>query len=896
MKFARYLDDTQTPEWKKAYIDYRGLKKCITAIRKEHEGLAESSGSEEEEYPVLQGTALEVNPQSIKGLSQQALPMGAPVEQTLIKSCAHESLRKEPQSPPVPLEAPLVHRNHDTTPTDEGRTLESQHAISFDHRVLGSSSSIPGTIPTAGNNSTTGSRFLNPKSLTSLRGRGRRTSLYTRHGVDRPATNPMERLPLNELLLQLEPIEKAFFIALDKQLDKIDCFYSVREAEFMARTKVLHEQLDELGDHKELVKSVHPHHPSVRTTCLVNISKLRIPFMSPAVDPNRTQGHDPDYLEKEKIQREGSVDADVERTDWKKKHSPVRHTGLSADPEDYLFAKKKLKKAVLEHYRGLEVLQNYRVRGSSFLPVSQISLVMQILNLTGFRKALKKFEKSTKIQAQRQYMSEKVERAFFASGKNLQEMMVNTETLYAARFARGDRKRARTFLRTGFRYTSHHFSVFRSGILLGVAIPAFVSGLCASFQQSTRDDIPAWDALLFLYGVFLIPILLLFLVGINLLVWARARINYVFIFELDTRTRMDYREYFEIPTILLAALCWAFWLSFRRVGSPHILPQYWLLVWLGFCAFVVLEPLTLFCKSSRYWFIRKTAKLLISGTRRVEFADFWMGDQYCSLVFTISNLYFFVCLYTRKFDEGWSKCGVSGSPQWPAMYVLASLPFYCRFAQSAKRYYDSGLITHLINGGKYFVGIISYLLFYLWRQKGSHSHGSIFVLWIFFNTIYSIYASTWDLLMDWSVLRPRGQYPLLREELIYSDSIPLYYFAMITNVLIRFIWVIYIPHNGPSMYLRTFICALLEVLRRWQWNFYRLENEHLGNMDQYRVTREVPLPYSFDHTHAEDADNGDDGDDQALQLVAVRERDERISRARKASSGRRAKKGEIRRT
>jgi hypothetical protein len=26
----------------------------------------------------------------------------------------------------------------------------------------------------------------------------------------------------------------------------------------------------------------------------------------------------------------------------------------------------------------------------------------------------------------------------------------------------------------------------------------------------------------------------------------------------------------------------------------------------------------------------------------------------------------------------------------------------------------------------------------------------------------------------------------------------------------------------------------------------RLENEHLGNMDQYRVSREVPLPYSQD--------------------------------------------------
>ena len=25
----------------------------------------------------------------------------------------------------------------------------------------------------------------------------------------------------------------------------------------------------------------------------------------------------------------------------------------------------------------------------------------------------------------------------------------------------------------------------------------------------------------------------------------------------------------------------------------------------------------------------------------------------------------------------------------------------------------------------------------------------------------------------------------------------------------------------------------------------RLENEHIGNMDQYRVTREVPLPYTI---------------------------------------------------
>ena len=37
----------------------------------------------------------------------------------------------------------------------------------------------------------------------------------------------------------------------------------------------------------------------------------------------------------------------------------------------------------------------------------------------------------------------------------------------------------------------------------------------------------------------------------------------------------------------------------------------------------------------------------------------------------------------------------------------------------------------------------------------------------------------------------------------------------------------------------------------------RLENEHIGNTDQYRVTREVPLPYQID-----EAGDGSDDDDE----------------------------------
>ena len=98
-------------------------------------------------------------------------------------------------------------------------------------------------------------------------------------------------------------------------------------------------------------------------------------------------------------------------------------------------------------------------------------------------------------------------------------------------------------------------------------------------------------------------------------------------------------------------------------------------------------------------------------------------------------------------------------------------------------------------------------------------------------------------------------------------------FEQISNFVIRFSWIIYLPRRGLPFDVRSFIVAMLEMLRRWQWNFrespaphfvresngvnqVRLENEHLGNIDQYRATRDVPLPYVFDSS-AHDSDNED---------------------------------------
>jgi hypothetical protein len=53
-----------------------------------------------------------------------------------------------------------------------------------------------------------------------------------------------------------------------------------------------------------------------------------------------------------------NADADVPR------ELPTRHLagGARLDPDEYLHARKQLKRAVSEHYHALEVLNNYRVR------------------------------------------------------------------------------------------------------------------------------------------------------------------------------------------------------------------------------------------------------------------------------------------------------------------------------------------------------------------------------------------------------------------------------------------------------------------------------------------------------------------------------------------------------
>ncbi|KAG9046374.1 hypothetical protein FS837_004550 [Tulasnella sp. UAMH 9824] len=785
MKFARYLEETQIPEWKKKYIDYKGLKKRIAAIRKDREanktpdrGFSESiriADSPEAAFkpvsPVSrrrastaagtpsilaktpkETTGLAASPQQQYGSSGSTPPIQARAKRS-------PSVRLQLPPPHEPLEAftlppPAKSLNENDSRGQEGmrRDLPGTSAS-----VVSATSSRPKIF----------SKLSFRRSTARLRGEPSRQQYET----------------YAALLANVPELERIFFDYLDEQVDEAEMFFDERYREAGVRLGALKEQFSELAQHRRAYD-----------TSLSRASKwgtLPLPKFTTKAIQTAVSG-----IARHVVNAKEEIEQTVAQT-------ANASVFFHRDPETYHSAKKDLKHAVLEYHRFLELLSNF-----------------QALNVTAIRKSLKKFEKATGHNIHELYNRERVEILDISSDKGIKSMIDEIEKMYASRF----------------------------GMQIGFAIPALVIGSYQVSRPELQQAMPYWRVMLEIYSALAIPVVFSLLIGLNMIAWARKRLNYVFIFELDLRTAIDPREYFELPSFLFATLSYAYMLSFSRVFEPGIPATAWPIAWLVLFGVIMIDPLPLLHNHSRFWLLRNWTRLLLPGLYPVEFADFWMGDQLCSMVYTLSRLYFMGCVYSKGWSNATAQCNMGRN--WIAGVLLASLPSLIRLIQCIKRYADSKNYIHLINGGKYSSS---------WRNHGSLQDRH-YVAWIFFSTLSSVYTSAWDLLMDWSLLQSNPARPFLRPELLYGDYYPAYYFAMISNVLIRFVWVIYAPMGPFDFRIRAVIAATLEMLRRFQWNFLRVENEHVGNADQYRVTREMPLPYSFDNAEPRDDSDDDEND------------------------------------
>ena len=184
--------------------------------------------------------------------------------------------------------------------------------------------------------------------------------------------------------------------------------------------------------------------------------------------------------------------------------------------------------------------------------------------------------------------------------------------------------------------------------------------------------------------------------------------------------------------------------------------------------------------------------------------------------------------------------------------IFSALPAWFRFAQCLRRYKDTReAFPHLVNAGKYsttlFVVLFKFLDgVFLTATLGSDTN-IFFILWMLSQSISSCYAYTWDIKMDWGLMEKNaGENTFLREETVYSSK-NYYYFAIIEDFILRFGWTVSISLGQINFFEDQHkewlpsLMAILEVFRRFVWNFFRLENEHLNNCGNFRAVRDISV-------------------------------------------------------
>lgn len=386
--------------------------------------------------------------------------------------------------------------------------------------------------------------------------------------------------------------ERKFFGALDNELERIVAFYEARESDMATRYEMLARQLRELSDHRREYKATKASHVPLesRFSHIVHpISQPSQAFGNSAAGTRSSRNATQAQMEDKTVDPTAS-DAPVDEGDKRRslalsrllnsgggtlteaEDEEVRRlnkdAAMSHDPERYRTARKKLKAVVLEYYRGLEILKNYKV-----------------LNRTGFAKILKKLEKTTGVyHCADAYYNARVGPSVLVTSQSTERLLKATEDIFSSFFEHGDRKKALERLRvnaaggTGEYSSTHHISVARMGFYLGITLCALIGGITNALHPDTQQQIPNWQSLLRVYGAELIPVLFALLFGLNLAVWHKARVNSVFIFEWDVRHALDYHQYFEMPAFFLLLLSLAFWVSFLNPFPNAIAPTTWPLV------------------------------------------------------------------------------------------------------------------------------------------------------------------------------------------------------------------------------------------------------------------------------------------------------------------------------
>ncbi|KAF7868388.1 hypothetical protein EAF04_004920 [Stromatinia cepivora] len=934
MKFAKELEQSLVPEWRAKYLDYKQGKKKVKAVARAAHRInstprTDARSNLNPHNGSLYGATspfVPRNPQSSRALNESTdLPESPPTRQNGATRETAENAPPSNRTASIPIAKKLVptdHTNNGTygsfVPTPPSMDMHAfelpDPAIRPDSPLenLGHSMSTvarrrrsleievperspertPAALPQNAYEVGTTSSPIRP-TFASLRRPGSRPSsqdgrpnLKRIFSVGTSLSKPHSRPDVDMVAFDHIRIrQQEFFSWMEKELEKVEIFYRSKEDEAGIRLQVLREQLHEMRNRRIQEVADAEQAKATRKDDERSASRRISRVPSGDEDPNEHSSKDHRnawlvplgrLVGNAKATALGPHPGSNSRALASMKNSPELQ--FKSQPDDFITtngnrdyvrrphendvsyrtAKRKLKLALQEYYRGMELLKSYA-----------------LLNRTAFRKINKKYDKAVNAHPPLRFMTENVNKAWFVNSDVLDGHIHAVEDLYARYFEKGNHKVAVGKLRkTAGRTKDQSGSAFRNGVFIGIGAVFSIQGIISGTEYLNHPDPMIkfqTGYLLQIYGGYFLALYLFSFFCFDCSVWTRSKINYKFVFELDPRHDLDWRQLSEFPAFFILLLGLFLWVNFSGYGTPEMF-IYYPVILIFVTVLIIFMPAPVLFHKSRKWFVYSHWRLLLAGLYPVEFRDFFLGDMYCSLTYLTSNIELFFCLYATSWHNP-TKCNSTNSR---LLGFFSTLPAIWRLLQCLRRYRDTkNMFPHLVNGGKYAMTIVYYVTLSIYRIERNKTN---LIVFSFFAALNAVYVSIWDLLMDWSLLQPGANKPFLRDVRGFKATW-WYYAAMIIDPLLRFNWIFYsiYTHNLQHSSSVSFFVGLSEISRRGMWTLFRVENEHCSNVARFKAFRDVALPY--------DLESGDAEESEATTPAEPNERSSVLERERTHTSG-----------
>ncbi|KAJ3680426.1 hypothetical protein LUZ60_016704 [Juncus effusus] len=378
----------------------------------------------------------------------------------------------------------------------------------------------------------------------------------------------------------------------------------------------------------------------------------------------------------------------------------------------------------------------------------------------------------------------------------------------------------------------------------------FMWGFCCckiSWDSVMRMSVDLRD--LFLYEAFLyynpllLTTLMVWLWGVNLWVFSQSSVNYAKIFDL-AQSHLTHREIWKcatwmtivVPTSMTAYL---YLYSHGEVSLAASQP----VILYAIVLMLLIFPFDIFYLSSRYYLLRTVWRIMLP-LQAITFSDFFLADIMTSMSKVFSDLERSACrmvnrqVATIAWFEADSICG-SHSVAIPVVLVF---PYLCRFFQCLRQYKDTKEKTCLLNALKYSTAIpvigISALKYHVLPENWFGFYRPLWLISAFINSFYSFY---WDIKRDWdlSILSRIFLFknPGFLTSLLYGRVWVLYW-VLGSNLILRCTWTYKLSAHLRHNYITVFTITALEIVRRFQWIFFRVENEW-NKMTQRQTSLEL---------------------------------------------------------